>query len=261
MIGHELQPPQPVDSLQPLQEVGQADGLSAGRVLVAVDRLAQERRFQAPLVGQAADFVLDFRGRAALLRPAHPRHDAVGAELVAAQHDPHHRLEGDRPRRGRSAADRSGRNSPRPPPLPPEARSRLTSNRGRRSAATCFEQGRQAGQLPGAHHQVDVRRAAEDIRLVLLRHAAQHADDRLRTTLLELLQAAQGAVHFVLGVLTNAARVEQDGVGARRTVDQLVAGCGSGPRRSTRCPRRSSGSRRSRCRRVWSWAGDFFGSQ
>ena len=49
-----------------------------------------------------------------------------------------------------------------------------------------------------------------------------------RPVLLERLQAAQGAVDLVLGVLANAARVEQDRVGLARTVDHFVAGAGPG---------------------------------
>ena len=41
-----------------------------------------------------------------------------------------------------------------------------------------FQQRRQLAQLAGPDHQIDVRGAAEDLLLVLLGHAAQHADDR-----------------------------------------------------------------------------------
>ena len=42
--------------------------------------------------------------------------------------------------------------------------------------------------------------------------------------LFDVLQPAQGAVDLVLGVLADAARVEQDRVGPADAVDQLVAG-------------------------------------
>ena len=38
-----------------------------------------------------------------------------------------------------------------------------------------------------------------------------------------MLEPAQGAVDLVLGMLPDAARVEQDGVGLGRRVDQFVA--------------------------------------
>ena len=62
--------------------------VSPAAVLVAVDRLAEQRDFQAALIGQYAGFREDLLRRAALLRPARHRHDAVGAELVAADQDP-----------------------------------------------------------------------------------------------------------------------------------------------------------------------------
>ena len=46
----------------------------------------------------------------------------------------------------------------------------------------------------------------------------------LRPLLLDVLQPAQGAVDLVLGVLADAARVQQDRVGLPETIDQLVAG-------------------------------------
>ena len=66
---------------------------------VAVDGLAQQRDLLAALGGQLADLGGDVRRRPALLRAAHPGHDAVGAELVAADHDAHERLKRRRPHR------------------------------------------------------------------------------------------------------------------------------------------------------------------
>ena len=68
-----------------------------------------------------------------------------------------------------------------------------------------------------------MRGAVEDRRLVLLGHAAQHAQDLFRAGGLPRLQPAQGAVNLVFGVLADAARVEEDGVGLARIVDQFVA--------------------------------------
>ena len=74
------------------KQIGQPNASARSVVAVAVDRLAQQRHLQAALVGQPADLGLDLGSRPALLGPANARHDAVGAELVAAEHDPHHRL-------------------------------------------------------------------------------------------------------------------------------------------------------------------------
>ena len=93
IIGHELQPPNAARS----RAAGRANRTSrtvrpSPISLVAVDRLADQRNFQAAVVGQSADFVDDFAGRPALLGPAHAGHNAIRAELVAAEHDPHQGL-------------------------------------------------------------------------------------------------------------------------------------------------------------------------
>ena len=68
-------------------------------VLVAVDRLAQQRDFLAAFPGELAHLGGDLLGMPALLGAAHARHDAVGAKLVAADHDADIRLERRRPHR------------------------------------------------------------------------------------------------------------------------------------------------------------------
>jgi len=68
-----------------------------------------------------------------------------------------------------------------------------------------------------------VRGPLEDHFLILLGHAADHADDRLRVPLLELAQAAQGAVDLVLGMLAHTAGVKQNQIGPVGIVGQLVA--------------------------------------
>ena len=55
----------------------------------------------------------------------------------------------------------------------PAFRGRLTAICGLRSALASVEQFRDPPELPGADHDVDVRGAAEDLALVLLRHAAR----------------------------------------------------------------------------------------
>ena len=104
-------------------------------------------------------------------------------------------------------------------------RSRLTSSRGSRYLLRGhFRQDlRQAVELARPDDQVNVSGAAEDQVLVLLRHAAQDADDGFRPSLFQRTQAAQGAIDLVFGMLPHAARVVEDGVGVARTIDQFVA--------------------------------------
>ena len=172
----------PGDVVQP----GQADRLSRVRatarsVFVAVDRLAQQRDLAASLLGQLAGFGRDVRGRPALLRPAHHADDAIRAELVAADHDPHERLIRRRPHRPARAADRSFRSSRTTSRRLPSWRARLTATAPAAAGSDLLDA---AAALPmswpGADDQVDVRSPLENQLLVLLRHAAQDADHLVR---------------------------------------------------------------------------------
>ena len=70
----------------------------------------------------------------------------------------------------------------------------------------------------------------------------------LGLALLEPLEPAEGAVDLVLGVLADAAGVEQDRVGLRRCRRSARSPRCAACRRPARCRARSSGSRRFRCR-------------
>ena len=83
-------------------------------IAVAVDGLAEQGDFLAALGGELADLGGDVLRRPALLRAAHARHDAVGAELVAADHDADVGLERRRPHRRIARSDRSSRSCVRP---------------------------------------------------------------------------------------------------------------------------------------------------
>jgi hypothetical protein len=60
---------------------------------VGVDGLPQQGDFFGAALGESAHFLDDVGGRSAALAPARGRHDAEGAELVAAVLDGHERLE------------------------------------------------------------------------------------------------------------------------------------------------------------------------
>ncbi len=137
------------------EQVGQPNRVQTARILVAVDRLAEQRYLQAAVIGQTADLVADFRSRPALLRPADPGHDAVGAKLVAAEHRPHHRLMRRRPDLRR--ADRLEAGEAVLNRLPTTGRAVETHLDPRPAAAGHLgQQDRQPPQLPRPHHQVHV---------------------------------------------------------------------------------------------------------
>src|SRR5262249_24431140 len=80
------------------QKIGKAKAPAVAEIVfVAVDRLPQERHFPASFLGELADFSSDVIGMPALLRPAHAWYDAIGAEFVTTDHDPHVSLERRRP--------------------------------------------------------------------------------------------------------------------------------------------------------------------
>ena len=83
-------------------------------VAVAVDRLADEGDLLAALVGELPHLGGDVLGVPALLGAARRRHDAVGAELVAAELHADVRLERRRPHRRVARSGRSSRSWPSP---------------------------------------------------------------------------------------------------------------------------------------------------
>src|SRR4029077_12275445 len=90
--GGEADPLDPVDLVDPLEQGGQI----GGRVEIApvgVDGLAEQGDLAAAGRGEAADLVDDDLGRVAALPAPGRRHDAEGAELLAALHDRDERLE------------------------------------------------------------------------------------------------------------------------------------------------------------------------
>ena len=70
------------------QQIGEIE--SAVRVVpVRVDVLPQQRDLLIPFVEQGSHFRNDMFGTAAAFPSAHIRHDAIGAEIIAAVHDIH----------------------------------------------------------------------------------------------------------------------------------------------------------------------------
>ena len=92
IVGHEPQPADPFDPVQSLEKICEALGLAGRSARVTIDRLPDQRDFQTSLVGQLPHFRLDLVGWTVLFRSPHGRDNAVGTELIAAEHDPHHRV-------------------------------------------------------------------------------------------------------------------------------------------------------------------------
>ena len=75
----------------------------------------------------------------------------------------------------------------------------------------------------GAEHRVDVWRPLPDELAVLLGQTTTHRDLHARSPRLERLQMTEMAVELVVGVLADAAGVEQDDVGVLDVVGRLHA--------------------------------------
>ena len=184
MIGDEFQPPKARDFVQPIEQIGEPQFAAAGSIAVAVDGLAEERHFEAAAIGQAADLFFDLGRRAVLLRPANAGHDAVRAESVAAEGDPHHCLVRHAAHRGRAVdverfetlADVFSRAGGT---VEADFQQWFHDGGGLALPPSCkvIEQQRELAELAGADDEIDVRRPAENARLILLRHAAEYADD------------------------------------------------------------------------------------
>ncbi len=156
------------------------------------------------------------------MQPSAASCDAVGAELVAADHDPHIGLERRRPH-GWIAQGIVAFKAP----LNFQSRGLLAVQAEGELRPSSFldlrDQLGQAGKLARAANDIDMRRPPADQLLVLLRHAAQHAHNLARMPLLVSAQPAQRAINLVLGMLTDAAGVEQNDIGLGGLMDQLIA--------------------------------------
>ena len=191
------------------------------------------------------------RGSRLCSGPRTDRDDAIGAKLVAADLNPHERLVGRGPHFADRDRDRSFRSCRSIASRLPALRSRLTSIRGPLPAAISVNQPGHLMQLAGTDDQIDIRRPLENQLLVFLGHAAQHADDLVADAFaLTCFSPAERAVDLVLGMLADAARVEQDRVGLRRMSRPARSPPCAGWRRPARCRACSSGSRRFRYRDI-----------
>ena len=214
-------------------------------MLVAVDRLPQQCDLLDPLPRERLHFTLNVARPAGLLRAAGGGDDAVGAELVAADHDPHERL----PRAGphRRVAERvvtgeaAGHFVARAIPASQRDRHLLLAQR-----ANFVDQPGDFRELTRANDEVNVRRLLEDQLLILLGHAADDPDHLPRPLSPPVLEPADRAVDLVLGMLADAAGVEQHGIGRFGVIAQFVPPAAAVPPPPARCPAHSSGSRRFR---------------
>src|SRR5581483_11291067 len=148
-------------------------------VLIAVDGLAEQSDLFCPFRGELANLGRDFFRMPALFWTPHAGHDAVGTELVAADHDPHVRLKARWPHRWiaeRIVALEAVLNL-RATGIASSQADRELEDSGPLGILNQF---RQASELAGSADDVDVRSSFLDQLLIFLSHAAEDADDLLR---------------------------------------------------------------------------------
>jgi hypothetical protein len=210
--------------VQGREQIAQPPASAGFFVSVAVNGLTEERDLSAAFGGELETLGDDRRRRSALFGAADTGDDAVRAELVAADHDADislvlrgaHRGVTERIETFVAAFDLRA-----VAVFAAEADFHSLSARGTFGSDFANERGHLM-ELAGADDEINVRSAFENDALMVLGHAAEDADYRIRMFALGVFQPAEGAVDFVFRVLADAARVEEDCVGIVRIVRQLV---------------------------------------
>ena len=209
MAGHEAEQEVAGDLRGCPEQVGEVHGL-VQILAVGVDVLAQQGDVPVPLGHQAADFVQDDLRLPGALPPTDVGHDAVGAEVVAAVHDAHPRLHPLLAHQGDALGDGAGLvgNVEDAPPAGHQA----------------VEQLREPPEGVGAEDQIHLPVGVLDLlrHVGLLGHAAAHADELAGLGPLGVHQRAQVAQHPLLGVLPDGAGVDDNQVGLRLALGELV---------------------------------------
>ncbi len=170
---------------------------------VAVHVLPQQGHLGDAVGSQRRHLCGDLAGGAADLGTAHGRNDAEGTRVVAADLDrdppgPRHLASGRQRARERRTVFGDG----------------LVEHLDHRTVLTRL--GQQRGgpvDVVGAEDDIDVRGSLGDEVAVLLGQAAADHDLEIRVGVLARLQVPEGAVELVVGVLADAAGVEDDDVG------------------------------------------------
>lgn len=148
--------------------------------------------------------------------------DTVGTKLVAADHDADVRLPGRRSHlrvTQRIVTRERARDFLTVPLFAAERDSQLTLA----CAADLLNQLRNVCELTGAHDQIDMRSPLKHPLLLLLGHAADHAEDLGRVLIFRPLEPSDRAVRLLFCQLPHAARVEQDRVRLLGVVGEFIS--------------------------------------
>ena len=197
-------------SAEQVEQVGKVH-LFFQTLTVAVDVLTQERNFFVASLDQTPELGEDIAGLAALFTAADIRHDAIGAEVVAAVHDGQPCPELALPADGDVLDDDR------------------TLRRLHQDALVLLQLlGDELGQGVDAVHakdEVNIGVALAQLfdDMLLVRHAAAQTDHQAGLFLLQALERADVAEDALLGVFTHGAGVEEDQVGIFGLIAEAVA--------------------------------------
>ncbi len=199
-----------LDRVDGTQEIGELRPVLSGAEIapVRVHVLAEQGDLDDAVARHLFDLVHDVAHAAADLATAHGGHDAERAGVVAADLDRH-------PRRVLDVAP--GRKRRR-------VRGVLLEDLEDRSTGTGA--GEQVGgvrKIVGSEDDVDVPGPLLHETAIFLGEAPAHCDLEIGPAILQRLQVAERPVELVVGVLTDAAGVEDDDVGFLQIVGRLHA--------------------------------------
>ncbi len=200
MRGQKAQAPETGHEGRPPEQLAQAEPLF--RVLVGVDRLAEQGRLGVSPIAEVRELLQDLPCPAAAFAAAGEGDDAERAELVAALDDGDIRLE------SRAAGD-----------LPELVHGRLDGQLQRRKPGPLSADpldGRGEGlDLACSQDEVHPGRPIEDLVRFDLRHAAGDADHQFRPLTFSRPEDPEGAVDLGLRLLPDRARVEDHDIRGR----------------------------------------------
>ena len=198
MRAGETDTPDPVDGADGAQKFGEQRTAPGDVAPVGVDVLTEERDLDCSGVGQLLHLGDDLVEGPADLPAPHRGDDAEGAPVVAADLDRHPGGVGKVAPHGQRGGEGVG--------LLEDLHDRAFEGRAPQQVG-------RVADVVGAEDDIDVGRPLLDQPPVLLGQAAADGDLQIGPALLERLQLAEVAVEPVVGVLADAAGVEQDEVG------------------------------------------------
>ena len=206
---HKAQPEIAGHGVETAQKIGKIH-VNAEILTIGVDVLAEQRNLLVTRRDQLTQFFLDLLRSAAALSAAHIRHNAVGAEIVAAIHDGQPRL---------CALGTQHRQTFGDIVLAADVEHALFLGQH------AVQQRRKSPERMRAEQEIYLRIAFLNLLdvFLLLGHAAAHCNNNARALLFQMAECADVAERTILGMLTHSTGVEQDKICLVGRIGHFVA--------------------------------------